>query len=430
MSGTANIPVRPKVFSHQRFSTQAERAALDDALSLTPPATGHTFGSSMQDRVFGGSSDGGRQIADRFMARALELARARLGSVSPRPAVGAALVKGDRIVAAASTEPGSGRHAERAAIEMAGDGARGSDLFVTLEPCAHYGNTPPCSRFIIDAGVSRVFAAVADPNPESGDGFGELAQAGIDVQVGMSAFEAAPIYQGFFKWIETRRPYVTAKWAMSLDGKIATRSGDSRYISGEQSRNAVHTMRKETDAILAGVGTVLADDPLLTCRLSSAGAEFQPLRVVLDSSARTPASARMLERSTPGETLIVVSEQAPADRIERLEHAGAEVLTFSGSKAISLSDLLDELGRRGVLNLLVEGGGAVFGSFFDSGLVDRVEAFVAPTVLGGAAAPGPVAGKGLASLADAGKFQRLGISQSGDDSHVSAVFRTYGPGAG
>ena len=363
------------------------------------------------------------------MARALELARARLGSVSPRPAVGAVLVKGNRIVAAAGTEPGSGRHAERAAIEMAGGDARGCDLYVTLEPCTHYGNTPPCSRLIIDAGVSRVFAAIADPNPESGDGFGELNKAGIDLHVGISAAEAVPIYQGFFKWIETRRPYVTAKWAMSLDGKIATRSGDSRYISGEQSRKAVHAMRKETDAILVGVSTALADDPLLTCRLSSVGDEFQPLRVVLDSSARTPANARMLAASTPGKTLIAVSERAPVDRVERLRQAGAEVLALPGANGISLSDLLDELGRRGILDLLVEGGGAVLGSFFDVGLVDRVEAFVAPTVLGGAAAPGPVAGEGLASLAEAGEFQRLDISRSGADSHISVVFHTYGPDA-
>ena len=364
------------------------------------------------------------------MARALELARARLGSVSPRPAVGAVLVKGDRIVAAASTEPGQGRHAERAAIEMAGDHARGCDLFVTLEPCTHYGNTPPCTRIIIDAGIARVFAAVADPNPESGEGFGELAQAGIEVDVGISAAEAAEIYQGFFKWIETRRPYVTAKWAMSLDGKIATKSGDSRHISGERSREAVHTMRKETDAILVGVGTALADDPLLTCRLPSVGAEFQPLRVVLDSSARISPSAPMLAASTPGKTLIAVSGRAPADRVERLKQCGAEVVTFPGANGISLSDLLDELGRRGILNLLVEGGGTVLGSFFDAGLVDRVEAFVAPKVLGGAAAPGPVAGEGLASLAEAGEFQSVDISQSGADSHMSAVIRTYGPGAG
>ena len=364
------------------------------------------------------------------MSRALELARARLGSVSPRPAVGAVLVKGDRIVAAAGTEPGQGRHAERAAIEMAGDHAHGCDLFVTLEPCAHYGNTPPCSRLIIDAEIARVFAAVADPNPESGDGFGELAQAGIEVDVGISAASAAEIYQGFFKWIETRRPYVTAKWAMSLDGKIATRSGDSRYISGERSREMVHTMRKETDAILVGVGTALADDPLLTCRLPSVGDEFQPLRIVLDSSARTPANAGMLAASTPGKTLIAVSKRTSADRVEHLRQTGAEVATLPGANGISLSDLLDELGRRGILNLLVEGGGTVLGSFFDAGLVDRVETFVAPKVLGGAAAPGPVAGEGLASLAEAGKLQRVYISQSGADSHISAVFSTYGPDAG
>ncbi|MCY3802007.1 MAG: bifunctional diaminohydroxyphosphoribosylaminopyrimidine deaminase/5-amino-6-(5-phosphoribosylamino)uracil reductase RibD [Chloroflexi bacterium] len=384
----------------------------------------------MRDRTFGAGSGCGGPAPDRFMARALELAGARLGSVSPKPAVGAVLVKGDRIVAAAGTEPGSGRHAERAAIDTAGGDARGCDLFVTLEPCTHYGNTPPCSRLVIDAGIARVFAAVADPNPESGDGFGELAQAGIEVEVGISATEAVEIYQGFFKWIETRRPYVTAKWAMSLDGKIATRSGDSRYISGEQSRQAVHTMRKETDAILVGVGTALVDDPLLTCRLPSVGAEFQPLRVVLDSSARTPPNAGMLAASTPGKTLIAVSERAPADRVEHLRHTGAEVAILPGGNGISLSDLLDELGRRGILNLLVEGGGTVLGSFFDAGLVDRVETFVAPKVLGGAAAPGPVAGEGLASLAEAGEFQSVDISQSGTDSHIAAVIRTYGPGAG
>ncbi len=358
----------------------------------------------------------------------MELARERLGSVSPRPTVGAVLARGSRVVAAASTEPGSGLHAERAAIEIAGDEARGADLYVTLEPCAHYGKTPPCSKAIIDARVSRVFAAVADPNPESGDGFRELAEAGIDVQVGLLAEDATSIYQGFFKWIETGRPYVTAKWAMSLDGKIATSSGESKYISGEQSRHTVHRMRKEADAILVGIGTVLADDPLLTCRLP-VGAEFQPLRIVLDGSARTPANAAMLARSTPGKTLIIVADRAPPDRIDGLRQAGAEVLALPNSIRISIADLLDELGKRGIVNLLAEGGGTVLGSLFESGLVDQVDVFVAPIILGGSTAPGPVAGNGLASLEDTGKFDRFSVSQSGDDSHISAVLRTYGPSA-
>ncbi len=364
--------------------------------------------------------------ADKLMGQALELARERLGSVSPRPAVGAVLARGDRVVAAVSTEPGSGRHAERAAIEMAGDETRGSDLYVTLEPCAHYGDTPPCSTAIIEAGVSRVFAAVADPNPESGDGFGELAAAGISVHIGLSGHEATSIYQGFFKWVETRRPYVTAKWAMSLDGKIATSSGESRYISGEGSRQTVHRMRKESDAILVGIGTVLADDPLLTCRLH-VGAEFQPLRVVLDGMARTPPDAAMLARSTPGNTLIVVGDQAPADRIDGLRQVGAEVLSSTKSTRISLADLFNELGNRGIVNIMAEGGGTVLGSLFDSGLVDRADVFIAPIVLGGSAAPGPVAGNGFAKLADAAKFEQFHSSPSGDDSHISAVLRKYGP---
>ena len=364
--------------------------------------------------------------ADKLMKRALEIARERLGSVSPRPAVGVVLARGDRIVAAASTEPGSGRHAERAAIEMAGNKTRGADLYVTLEPCAHYGNTPPCSTKIKDAQISRVFAAVEDPNPQSGDGFGQLSAAGIDVQVGLSGREAASMYQGFFKWIETGRPYITAKWAMSLDGKIATNTGQSKYISGEQSLHTVHQMRKETDAIMVGVQTVLSDDPLLTCRLP-VGPDFQPLRIVLDTWARTPPNAVMLGDSNPGNTLVVVSDLAAPKQVDRLREAGADIFILPASPRVCLSDVLDELGRRGILNVFVEGGATLLGSFFDAGLVDRIDVFIAPIVLGGHEAPSPVAGEGLTKLADVVKFEQVKVSQSGDDVHGSAVLRTYGP---
>ncbi len=364
-----------------------------------------------------------------LMARAREIARDRLGGVSPRPAVGAVVARESTVLGAAGTEAGNGRHAERAALDLAGDDARGADLYVTLEPCAHHGSTPPCADAIVEAGISRVYIGTRDPNPASGDGVASLEQSGVEVHEDVSSNEGSAINQGFFKWIATGRPYVTAKWAMSLDGKIATRSGDSKYISGSESRQITHRLRKETDAICVGIDTVIVDDPLLTCRLP-VDDEFQPLRVVLDSAARMPPAATMLAEPSGAGVLVVASATAPDGSVEALRDSGAEVMLVPDSGPRDIGAVLDALGRRGILNLLVEGGGAVLGSFFDLRLVDRVEAFIAPIVLGGLEAPGPVGGVGSEMLADAFLLTDSATSISGDDIRFSGVLREYGPLAG
>ena len=353
--------------------------------------------------------------------RALRLAMAQLGQVSPLPAVGAVVFRNGEVVAEATTAPPPGLHAERRALAAAGDAARGAGLYVTLEPCDHHGATPPCTEAIIAAGIARVFVAVRDPNPVAGGGVERLRAAGIDVHVGMGGTAAAEIYQGFFKWAEQKLPYVTAKWAMTKDGKIAGPGGRPLQISSAESRLRVHEMRRRADAILVGSGTVLADDPLLTCRLDGYAGK-QPLRVVLDRRLRTPPTAKMLGTDVPGETLVVTGPGAPKERATALREAGAEVLVLKkGPEA-----LLDELGRRGALNLLVEGGGEVLRAFFAAGLVDRVEAFVAPFAIGDGVAA-PVAGAEPAEFRRATGSGAVSFQDSGEDVQITAIVNTYGP---
>ena len=234
------------------------------------------------------------------MRRALSLARRSLGGVSPNPAVGAVVVNGGVVVGEGRNEPPGGRHAEIVALEQAGDAASGAVMYVSLEPCSHHGRTPPCVDAILDAGIAEVHAAIADPNPHvAGGGAAALRDAGVKVVVGERAAEASTLLEAYLKWVTTGRPFVTAKFAMSLDGKIATRSGDSQWITGERARQHVHELRAASDAVMVGVGTVLADDPLLTARdRRGKPLERQPLRVVVDSGGRTPAGARLL--SQPG----------------------------------------------------------------------------------------------------------------------------------
>ena len=362
--------------------------------------------------------------AERWMRRALELARAELGQVSPLPAVGAVVVRDGEVMGEAATAAAPGLHAERRALAQAGDRARGADLYVTLEPCDHQGATPPCTAAIVEAGIARVFVAVRDPNPVAGGGVESLRAAGIEVAVGMGGDAAREMYQGFFKWAEYKRPYVTAKWAMSTDGKISGAGGERRRISGDESDRRVHELRRWADAILVGSGTALGDDPLLTCRLEGSEGR-QPLRVVLDRRLRLPATARMLGADVPGETLVVTGPDAPAERAAALRAAGAEILVMKETPE-ALAAVLDELGGRGALNLLVEGGAEVLNAFLAAGLVDRVEAFVAPFAIGDGVAA-PVTG------AEWGDFQQIAGSgavsfqDSGEDVQITAIVATYGP---
>jgi diaminohydroxyphosphoribosylaminopyrimidine deaminase/5-amino-6-(5-phosphoribosylamino)uracil reductase len=350
------------------------------------------------------------------MERAFALARHALGTTSPNPAVGAVVVKGEVVIGEGFTLPPGQRHAEIGALEQAAGDARGASLFVTLEPCCNFGRTPPCTRAVIAAGIKKVYIACVDPNPRvSGRGCQELEAAGIQV-VKEESQEACELYEAFARHINTGLPFVIAKFAMSLDGKIATHTGDSQWVTGLESRGLVQRMRKECDAVMVGINTVLADDPQLTARDGSgAPQERQPLRVVLDSHARTPSGSRMLRE--PGTTLIFTLAEAPPEKVQELELAGAVVIpTRAGADGrVDLREVLSELGRRDVMSLLVEGGGMVLGSLFDAGLVDKLHTFIAPVIIGGEGAASPVAGRGVLRMADAWRLERTRLEAIGTD---------------
>ncbi len=349
------------------------------------------------------------------MQRALELARQALGTASPNPSVGAVLVRDGSIVGEGVTQPSGGPHAEAVAIAQAGERARGAALYVTLEPCNIHGRTPPCVPAIVEAGVAEVHAATLDPNPRiDGRGAADLEAAGVRVSVGEEAAAAQRLMECHFRWITTGTPFVTAKYAMSLDGKIATAAGDSRWISGAASRRRAHWMRATSDAIMAGVGTAARDDPQLTARdEEDRPLGRQPLRVVVDSRGRLPSDARLLR--SPGRTLVAVAD-APPEREAALRDAGAEVVAFSGGDGrVDLRALLAHLGGREVTGLLVEGGGTLLASLFRERLVDKVCAFVAPVLVGGRDAPTPWDGDGAATIAEALRLERVTVERLEDD---------------
>ena len=355
------------------------------------------------------------------MGEALSLARLALGQVSPNPAVGAVVVKGEVVGRGYTQEPGSW-HAEVGALNQAGAEARGGVLYVTLEPCCQYGRTPPCIQAIISAGITEVHMAMLDPNPlVAGRGRDELEKAGIKTYVGEHELEAREINEAYIKYITTGLPFVTAKFAVSLDGKIATRSGDSKWISSEESRKYVHNMRYAADAIMAGVNTVLADDPHLTIRCSGGKggtARKQPLRIIVDGKGRTPLTAQVF--SEPGKTILALGRKATPEEKKAFAQAGAEVLELPSAEGlVGLEELFKTLGEREVTSVLVEGGGKLFGSLFDLGLVDKVVAFIAPIVIGGEEAKTAVGGRGIDKVADSLRLERIKVEKFGDDVMVS-----------
>ncbi|MCY4654913.1 MAG: bifunctional diaminohydroxyphosphoribosylaminopyrimidine deaminase/5-amino-6-(5-phosphoribosylamino)uracil reductase RibD [Dehalococcoidia bacterium] len=350
-----------------------------------------------------------------YMSRALELARASFGETSPNPPVGAVVVRGRRIVGEGRTQPTGEAHAEVVALLQAGELARDATLYVTLEPCSHFGRTPPCTNAIIVAGIAAVHASIVDPNPRvSGRGFAALRGAGISVIVGEGREEATELAAPHTVFITTGVPMVTLKFAMSLDGKIATRVGDSKWITCEESRRYVHTLRARSDAIVAGIGTVLADDPQLTARdENDEPLSRQPLRVVVDSRGNTPPGAAILRQ--PGKTLVAVSEISESKRVS-LESAGAEVFHApTDNGRVDLRGLLTELGRREITSVLVESGGALAGSLFDARLVHWVVAFVAPVIIGGDRALSPVGGQGATLMSDAMRLSGVRVERFGED---------------
>ena len=360
----------------------------------------------------------------KFMARAITLAQRGLGHVEPNPMVGCVIVRDGQIVGEGWHLRFGGLHAEIEALAAAGERARDAVAYVTLEPCCHHGKTGPCTQAVIEAGLARVVVGCEDPNPQvAARGLAELRAAGIQVETGILAVEAAELVAPFAKLITTGKPWVIAKWAATLDGKIASRTGDSQWISGEQSRAVVHLLRGRVDAILVGRGTAEADDPLLTARPPG---PRTATRIVLDSVARLSPESKLVQSVDQAPLLVAVSEAAPAKRCKQLTECGAEIVVLSGdARASRVTALLEELGRRQMTNLLVEGGAEVLGTLWDLQAIDEVQVFIAPKLLGGQDAPSPIGGMGLANMSEALGMKAVLVETLGEDLHVSG--RVYRP---
>ncbi|MDN5348040.1 MAG: diaminohydroxyphosphoribosylaminopyrimidine deaminase [Clostridia bacterium] len=359
-----------------------------------------------------------------YMQRALELARLGLGRTSPNPAVGAVVVSRGEVVGEGYHQKAGTPHAEIHALQAAGSRAKGATLYVTLEPCCHFGRTPPCTKAIIAAGIRRVVAAMPDPNPRvSGKGLAELREAGLEVEVGVLAQEAQELNEAFIKYITSGRPWVTMKMAVSLDGKIATFTGASRWITGPESRLKAHQMRDTHDVVLVGIGTVLADDPLLTTRLPG-GRGRDAARVILDSRLRIPLEARVVRLASPAPTLVATTAAAPPEKLAILQGKGVEVLILPSEEGrVSWPALLEALAARGWTSILIEGGAEVNASALAAGVVDKVVAFIAPKIIGGRSAPGAVGGEGAALPDCAWQLERIKLDRCGDDIMLTGYLR-------
>ncbi|MGC8784043.1 MAG: bifunctional diaminohydroxyphosphoribosylaminopyrimidine deaminase/5-amino-6-(5-phosphoribosylamino)uracil reductase RibD [Armatimonadota bacterium] len=361
----------------------------------------------------------GTPLEEIFMRRALALARR--GYTAPNPMVGAVLVKDGRVVGEGYHRRAGMPHAEVEALRRAGEKARGATLYVTLEPCSHWGRTPPCTDALIEAGVRCVYAAMQDPNPQvAGKGFEKLREVGIEVQVGVLEERARQLNEVFIKYHTTGMPFVTVKAAMSLDGKIATHTGDSKWITDEPARRLVHRLRARHDAVMVGVGTVLKDDPLLTARLPRLKEPLHRLRVIVDSRLRCPEEARVLSvEDSP--TLIATTASAPPEKVARLRERGVEVAMLPADDGrVDLRALMTMLAQRGVTGVLCEGGGTLIAALFARRLVDKVMFFYAPRIIGGREAPTAVEGDGCAHMEGCLRLDRVYWRKIGRDMMVQA----------
>ena len=374
------------------------------------------------------------------MRRAIELAKKGGGYVHPNPLVGCVVVKDGEIIAEGYHEKYGEFHAERNALLHCQSETKGASLYVTLEPCCHYGKTPPCTDIIIEKGINKVYIGILDPNPlVAGKGVKILQDAGIEVEVGLCSDEIRELNKIFLKYITTKRPYVIMKTAMTLDGKIAAFTGDSRWVTNEESRKMVHQLRSEMAGVIVGIGTVLADDPMLNVRLE--GNPHQPIRIVVDSNLRIPIDSQLVKTAKEYRTIVVCrnfdrSEEKRSaveksflveslnndhkqydfvdggflDSLRSLEMTGLEIIQCSENKNhVDINDLMSKLGAMGIDSLLLEGGGTLNAAFLEAGCVDEVWAFIAPKIIGGAAAQTPVLGEGIAKMSDAIQLQDIDI---------------------
>ena len=349
-----------------------------------------------------------------FMQRALKLARQAKGRTSPNPLVGAVIVKDGKVIGEGYHQKAGTPHAEVHALNAAGENAKGATLYTTLEPCCHWGRTPPCTEALIRAGIAHVYIGEVDPNPNvAGKGIRQLEKAGIHVYVGVCKQEAEKLNEVHTKYIQTGLPFVILKVAMSLDGKIATATGESQWITSEASRQRGHKVRDAVDAILVGRGTVERDNPALTTRLENNRQGQDAIRIVMDSHARIPSDARIFNADSSAGVIVAVTPEAPTENVEGLEKSGAEVITVpeTHGNRVCFKSLMGILGKRDITSVLIEGGGEINASAIAAGIVDKVMCFVAPIIIGGQNAPGPVGGEGVSSLTDVPQLQRICITQ-------------------
>lgn len=370
------------------------------------------------------------------MRRAIELAKKGGGFVHPNPLVGCVVVKDGTIIAEGYHEKYGEFHAERNALTRCQSETKDASLYVTLEPCCHHGKTPPCTEIIIEKGVKKVYVGILDPNPlVASKGVKRLQDAGIEVEVGLCADEIRELNKVFLKYITTKRPYVIMKTAMTLDGKIAAYTGDSKWVTNEESRKMVHQLRSEMAGVVVGIGTVLADDPMLNCRLD--GNHHQPIRIVVDSNLRIPIDSQLVKTAKEYRTIVacrhfdrseaerseveksslnVNKQKGFLDFLQTLEMRGLEVIHCASKDGhVDINDLMAQLGAQGIDSVLLEGGGTLNAAFLEAGCVDEVWAFIAPKIIGGAAAKTPVSGKGIDRMSDAIKLQNIDIQNVNGD---------------
>jgi len=349
---------------------------------------------------------------EKYMKLAIELAKKAEGRTSPNPLVGAVIVKNNQIIGQGYHKKAGTPHAERIALEEAGAKANGADLYVTLEPCNHYGKTPPCTEAIIEAKLKKVYVATLDPNPlVAGKGLERLQQAGIKVELGLEEREAKILNEAFFKYITTKTPFLALKTACSLDGKIATQTGHSQWITGKEAREYGHTLRNKYDAIMVGLGTVLADDPALTCRIKGGR---DPIRIVVDSKLSIPEDAKILNLDSEAPTLIATTESAPLTKRKILAEK-AEILVVNNGEKVDLHKLTRLLGERKITSILVEGGAILNGQLIKQRLVDKLYIFYAPILISGQMAPSFLGGPGSNYLDEALRLKDLSIQKVGED---------------
>lgn len=366
-----------------------------------------------------------------YMMMAMAEAEKGVGAVSPNPMVGAVIVKDGKVIGKGHHVRYGGLHAEREALldcKANGESPAGATMYVTLEPCCHYGKQPPCTDAIVEAGIARVVAGLGDPNPlVCGKGLEILRSAGIVTECGLCENALREQNRVFLKYITSRRPWTVLKYAMTADGKIAAVSGDSKWISGEQSRRKAHLLRNRYTGIIVGIGTVLADDPMLNCRVEPSAGLRSPVRIILDSSASIPVDSKIVRTAREYRTIVVHTEKASGQSLKRLNALGVETLLCEadGSGRPDVARLCDALGSMGIDSILVEGGAETAWSFISAGLVDEYYVFVAPKIIGGSNAKGPVGGDGFMKMCQAVPMAVADIALSGDDLEIHAYRKEF-----